>query len=190
MNRRQLLAGGAGLVGLTLGLWPRRAPAARLRPPGAMPPGEFEERCIRCFRCAEVCPPKAIVFDGFLQLRENDLPFIDAKQRACVLCMECTQVCPTGALDPIAEDPAAIRAHVRMGRPVLDRKRCITWIGTGVCRLCYYACPFADEAIRVTGPRQAPIFVERDCVGCGLCEEACPERARAIHIVPTSEAPA
>ena len=184
MTRRELLAAAGGLLALAAGFWPRRAAAARLRPPGALPPGAFERACIRCFRCAEVCPPRAIRFDSALDPRASDTPWIDAADRACILCMKCTDVCPTGALLPIPPDRATVHARVHMGTPVLYTTRCIPWSGRGVCRLCYYACPFPDDAIKLAGARQRPVFRATACVGCGLCEEACPSDVRAIHIAP------
>ena len=182
-TRRTVVAGlavlGSGLLGFKL-----RPREARLRPPGAAPGAEFARKCIRCLRCATVCPPKAIRFDASFDLTDSDTPYIDARERACSLCMKCTQVCPTGALTPIAADPATVASTVRMGRPELDRDRCISLNGTGDCRACYYVCPFADTAVRLEGPLLEPVFDPRACVGCGLCEEACPERARAIRIVP------
>jgi ferredoxin-type protein NapG len=158
--------------------------AARLRPPGARTSGVFERTCIRCFRCAEVCPPKAIRFDSLFDLRGSDLPALQVRDRACILCMQCTQACPTGALTPIAADPETVFQTVRMGEPVLDRRKCVTWRGEGVCRLCYYACPYPDQAVVLVGPQQGPLFEPTACVGCGLCEEACPRLASAIKIVP------
>jgi len=185
-TRRTIVAGlavlGSGLLGLRI-----RPRASRLRPPGAAPGAEFARQCIRCLRCAAVCPPQAIRFDSSLDLSDSDTPYIEASQRACSLCMKCTEVCPTGALTPTSSDPAIVASTVRMGRPELDRDRCLALNGTGDCRACYYVCPFADSAVRLDGPPLEPVFEARACVGCGLCEEACPERARAIRIVPPSD---
>jgi hypothetical protein len=52
MGRRHWLGAAAALAGMAVGFWPRGA-AGRIRPPGALPPGDFERACIRCFR-AEV----------------------------------------------------------------------------------------------------------------------------------------
>lgn len=183
MRRRGVLGALAAVTATAL--LPRRARASgpALRPPGALLPGEFEQACIGCFRCAEVCPPKAIRFPAVLSL-EAVHPFIDARERACILCMRCTEVCPTGALTPVPATTDAVARTVRMGTPVLERRDCLPWNGRGVCRLCFYVCPYAGTAVELVGPRQAPLFHAEACVGCGLCEEACPDEARAIRIHP------
>ncbi len=185
-DRRALLAALAAAAAATL--LPRRAHASAigLRPPGALPPGQFEESCIGCFRCAEVCPPKAIHFPSALSW-DAVHPFIAARQTACILCMRCTLVCPTDALTPVAAQPAAIASSVRMGVPLLKRESCLPWSGRGLCRLCYYVCPYAGRAVELVGPRLAPLFHPEACVGCGLCEEACPDEANAIRIRSPAE---
>lgn len=183
MNRRALI--GALAAAIALAAVPKRARAGtkRLRPPGALAPGAFEQACIGCFRCAEVCPTACIRFPAALSL-DAALPFIDTAERACVLCMKCTQVCPTDALVPLEARAEVIAREVRMGTPVLTRPKCLPWNGEGVCRLCYLVCPYPDQAVSLVGPQKAPLFHPEACVGCGLCEEACPEAAQAIRIVP------
>jgi len=180
MNRRGMLAIVAGAVS---GLFFRRphVAAAELRPPGALPPDAFERACIGCFRCAEVCPTRAIRFPRGMGLDAGH-PFLALRESACVLCMACTEACPTGALVRIPPVPRRVAAEVRIGVPTLDRKSCLPWSGQGVCRLCAYVCPIGTRAVELVGPQQGPLFHADGCVGCGLCEEACPEEARAVRI--------
>ncbi len=182
MNRRGLI--GALAAALALTAVPKRAVAqSKIRPPGAIPGGAFEQACVGCYRCAEVCPTRCIEFPSGLTL-DQALPQLDLSSRACVLCMKCTQVCPTDALVPIRADAQAIASHVRMGVPVLTRSKCLPWTGAGICRLCYQVCPYPDRAVELVGPQKAPLFHADACVGCGLCQEACPEVASAIIIEP------
>ena len=183
MTRRGLLIGGVALGGGALGLMSRPA-AARLRPPGALDEPDFTRHCIRCLRCAEVCPPGAIRFDSSPGLAGSDTPYIAARSRPCTLCMRCTQACPSGALTPIDPEHSIVQAKVRMGHPELDRQKCVAWRESGECRACYYVCLYAGSAVRLEGAKLGPVFDREACVGCGQCEEACPESALAIRIVP------
>ena len=183
MNRRRLI--GALAAALALAVVPKkvRAHPKKIRPPGALPVGAFEQACIGCFRCAEVCPTVCIRFPSAFSL-DQAIPFIDTSERACVLCMKCTQVCPTDALVPLRAVPDVVFKEVKMGIPVLTRSKCLPWNGQGICRLCYQVCPYPDRAVELVGPQKAPLFHADACVGCGLCEEACPDIASAIRIDP------
>ncbi len=184
MPRRLLLIATMAIAALIGRLWPRPRKSKSLRPPGAQPESAFLQACIRCFRCAEVCPVKAIDFAKTWDLTQLDTPIIEARSRACILCMRCTQVCPTDALAELPFDLVTIQKSVKMGYPNLRRASCLAWNGKGLCRLCHAVCPYPDSAIVLDGPKMRPIFVRDACVGCGLCEEACPEHARAIQIDP------
>ncbi len=60
---------GAAAFYLATGGWAIVSAAKRirpfLRPPGALPEKEFLQRCIRCAKCAQVCPTTAIRMKGF-----------------------------------------------------------------------------------------------------------------------------
>lgn len=182
VDRRTIILGLAALGGISWTLRPRADRALRLRPPGARAPDTFEALCIRCFRCAEVCPAGCIRFDATADVRQLGTPYLAPKDRGCTLCMACTEACPTGALVPTSPEPARVAREVRMGVPVLDKHKCLSWTNKGVCRACYYACPYADTAITLANPLQGPVFHREACVGCALCSEACPDQAKAIDI--------
>jgi ferredoxin-type protein NapG len=146
-----------------------------LRPPGALAEASFAALCIRCGRCAAVCPYRALRPAGPAAGLEAGAPEVVPRQAPCWLCMRCPPACPTGALAPITD----LRA-VRMGRARVDPDRCYAFQGI-VCRTCLDACPLQGEAIRQDGDLR-PVVTER-CVGCGLCEHRCPAEGSAIRVV-------
>ena len=66
--------------------------ASLLRPPGALPHGEFEEKCLGCGDCVFVCPARAITAD------KNGQPYL-ARARSCMKCGLCADVCSHTAID-------------------------------------------------------------------------------------------
>lgn len=153
-----------------------------LRPPGALSEEAFLQRCIRCARCAAVCPNAAIKMAGLGSgLRNLNTPYLAPREQACMLCMKCTQVCPTGALTPISADDDAVRSQVKMGRAFVDKAMCYSY-QKRTCGACIRACPFPGVAMK-TGLYEQPIVTDA-CVGCGLCERGCIHIPQAIRIVP------
>ena len=154
-----------------------------MRPPGALPKGEFEDACARCFECGAACPNDCIKFFGLGDgLEKAFTPHIVARERGCTLCGECAKVCPTGALKPFTATRDGWKADVDMGLARVDRGQCYSFAGR-TCGACYRACPLAGEALRI-GVYETP-HVNRDvCVGCGLCEQSCLHVPQAIRIIP------
>jgi len=181
-----MLLGGANAAGSGVGL----------RPPGARPEGEFLRRCIRCFRCGDACPNRAIValndkngadFSRRPAAAERGTPMIFPRRQACMLCqgvkgdeLLCTAACPTGALERVRKDPADIIAKVQMGRARLDRSLCYSWNGAS-CGVCVRACPLEGRALKA-GMFERPVLDPKQCVGCGLCERACIRYPQAISV--------
>jgi ferredoxin-type protein NapG len=184
LRRRGALGWAAVSVGALFGTRLRASPRRHLRPPTAVDEATFQARCIRCFRCGQVCPPGCITFDqGGLNLATLDTPTIDATERGCTLCMKCGDACPTGALLPRSARLPDVARDVRMGTPQLNKDACLAWSRQGVCRLCFHVCPLEGTAVTLVGPMMGPLFHDA-CVGCGLCAEACPRHVKAITLVP------
>jgi MauM/NapG family ferredoxin protein len=150
-----------------------------LRPPGALPEGEFLATCIRCGKCAQACPYGAVRIAGLLDgPAMMGTPVIRARKTPCYLCMKCPPVCPSGAL----KRTLTKKEEVRMGTAVINKDSCLAWQGT-LCRSCFDDCPIYDEAIRMDEKLQ-PVVDKNKCVGCGVCENVCPVEQTAIMIRP------
>jgi MauM/NapG family ferredoxin protein len=148
------------------------------RPPGAAEERELVAACIRCGRCVEVCPYKAISLAPWTAWRRYGTPVLTPRDAPCELCMKCGDVCPTRALAPVPKQQAG------MGIARVVEADCLAFQGT-VCGLCYKRCPLKDDAIQLDG-RLRPHITEDACVGCGVCLHVCPADTLAIDLVPTA----
>ncbi len=152
-----------------------------LRPPGALFPDIlFEQACIRCRRCVEICPYDSIQTAHGDRGLEMGLPYIEPREIPCYLCMKCPPVCPTGALQLVTD-----QRQVKMGLAVIDKDRCLAYNGV-ICRACYERCPIYREAI-VLKDELYPVVMADKCVGCGICENVCPADPAAITVVSYSD---
>lgn len=167
------LGASAAVAALAVGRAALAAPdRTLLRPPGALPEPLLKAMCVRCGKCAQVCPRRAIRL-------KHGLPYINPRENPCDLCRKCPDVCPTGALALSAADP------VQMGTAAVDHDRCWAWNGN-LCRSCFNACPLPGTALQLeqAGGTQRPIIAPDLCAGCGLCEHACPVEPSAITVTP------
>jgi ferredoxin-type protein NapG len=186
VTRRQMVCGAAiapVALGACTSLLGPGASAARdgtIMLPTVGDEAEFFAKCIRCFRCAEVCTTGCIEFHPFWAAPElAGTPYIRPRVAGCNTCMRCTQVCPTGALTPTSEEPAVVLEEIDMGKAYVDKGLCLSFIGR-VCGVCHDACPYPAEAIHLRGAAKPEVM--EGCVGCGRCEERCPQVPAAIRV--------
>ncbi|MGL5514716.1 MAG: 4Fe-4S dicluster domain-containing protein [Sporomusa sp.] len=164
-----------GVLSLLLGGFTDKRPNnVLLRPPGALPEPEFLATCLRCGKCAAVCPLQAIRIGRGERGLSIGTPYLVPRQVACDLCLECIPVCSSGALRPVKKQ------EVRMGSAEIDQDVCLAWLGDE-CKICYTSCPFYNQAIKLQDHKR-PIVDKNICVGCGICEHVCIVEPSAIRI--------
>ncbi len=172
MTRRSFTAGAVGACALFGMGAVKLAPTAELlRPPGAQDQTRLLATCIRCNKCREVCPQRAIgvthIEDGFINART---PSMDFKSGYCNFCQDkdggplCASACPTGAIEHIAKGATPI-----LGKAELNRDWCLAARGMG-CHECVDKCPY--NAIEL-GADKVPVVDYDACNGCGACELYC-----------------
>ncbi|MDA0745636.1 MAG: 4Fe-4S dicluster domain-containing protein [bacterium] len=151
-------------------------PRRMLRPPGAIPEGDFLSTCHRCGACIEACPAHAIRPLKTEDVGRADTPVVDAEQQPCVVCDElaCMQVCPSGALEKLTRD------QIRMGLAKVDPEICVRSKGED-CSVCVDLCPIGKKAIELNEIGQVTVWA-RGCVGCGVCQYECPTSPKAITV--------
>ncbi len=188
------MACGVGLLGLGILSYTKQAralPPEAIRPPGALPEGDFQGACIRCGLCVRDCPPQILSLAKPESTVAPGTPYFVARTGPCEMCEDipCVSACPTGALDHQLKDIA----KAKMGLAVLvDHETCLNFLGLR-CDVCYRVCPLIDKAITLdiihnerTGKHAMflPTVHSDVCTGCGKCEKACVLEVPAIKVYP------
>jgi MauM/NapG family ferredoxin protein len=192
--RRQYLAtlgAGAALGALARFIPGPTGTRAALRPPGALPESDFEDRCIRCGTCVRICPTATLrAGAGSARLLSFQAPVLVARDGGCDFgCNACGRVCPTGA---IVELPLNEKQRLVIGRAEIDRELCVAVARGQPCLVCYAACALGAIALDHDGRTTrwgsqllVPRVVTERCTGCGVCEARCPVAdPGAIRVAP------
>lgn len=199
LTRRRMIASGlsgalgAGLMGI-LTVDRARASTA-VRPPGALPEGEFVDRCVRCFACVRACSTSGACLQPSLTsagIEAALTPVARMRLGYCEFnCNLCGLVCPTGAIHELDIEDKKKR---KMGLAAIDRNTCIPWVSGEDCIVCEEHCPVSEKAIKFDvkdvfvpgqGARTAklPYVVKDRCIGCGICETKCPITGESAIVV-------
>jgi ferredoxin len=192
LTRRGFLYSAAGGVGL--GFLVRQTPAAALqgklqliRPPGALPEGEFLRTCIRCGECMKSCVTNTLqpsVTEAGLEglwTPRMELRFAACEQN----CNVCGKVCPTQAIRAL---PLEEKNHAKVGTAVLKKESCLVWAQDKLCLICDEICPYNAIVFRTIDGYRRPIVLPSHCNGCGFCEARCPVQGEsAIVVAPNGE---
>lgn len=152
-----------------------------LRPPGALPEKEFIKRCIKCNKCAQICPYFSIRMAHAEWGRSMGTPMIFSRDIPCYVCMKCPPVCPTGAL----QNNVVNKEEVKMGIARINEEKCLPYNGI-ICRACFENCPIFRGAI-ILEDELLPKVIADKCIGCGICERVCPVEGSAIIVEAKEE---
>lgn len=133
--------------------------SALIRPPGALPEGDFLSRCLKCGQCMRVCPTNIIqpcgIEGGLEGLWTPVLNFRIGTSGCQLNCVACGHVCPTAAIRPLSLDEKRGQnvfsgtGPMRLGTAFVDRGRCLPWAMDKPCIVCQENCPVSPKAIFV-----------------------------------------
>jgi ferredoxin len=181
---RRFALGALGGVGLNLLVRQiaGTAPAAALRPPGALPGDNFKAVCLRCGNCGKACPT------GIIRSSHDSsdmlgllTPYVQFDTGYCLPeCTLCGYVCPSGAIRRFTQSD---KLRLVMGIVRIHVERCLL-TEHKECDLCKSYCDYEAVAIRLSDTDLSawPEIIEDRCVGCGACVVVCP--VKVIDITP------
>lgn len=194
LGRLAKTVGGVSLFAMGLSIYSRQAsslPSYAIRPPGALPEGNFLGACVRCGLCVRDCPYNILKLSKLGDPVTTGTPYFEARKLPCEMCEDipCVKACPTGALDHGLENIDDARMGLAV---VMDKESCIAFQGLR-CEVCFNICPLQGKAISLElrhNPRTGkhamfiPVVHSDACTGCGKCEKACILEEAAIKVLP------
>ncbi|WP_290595589.1 MULTISPECIES: 4Fe-4S binding protein [unclassified Archaeoglobus] len=148
-----------------------------------------KEKCISCFRCAQICPANAIQMEYF----ENAYPGIDYAK--CIFCHFCVDSCPTGALNTSKVHDIAFKAMEEMRLSAKHIAKLPEIVREEIQTVEYYVDRNTWKLVRkkemdklevapkpvVVKPRKAACADPENCLGCRLCVNVCPQNAIKVE---------
>lgn len=144
-----------------------------LKPAGAHSLKNFQEKCVGCQLCVQVCPNN--VLRPSVRLKDFMQPEMAFDKGFCTIdCTRCSQVCPAGAITPITPET---KLYTHIGEAVWHKDRCLAATEGVNCTACYRHCPTrAISRVRNDEGAMIPVVDTFACMGCGACEHVCPSR--------------
>lgn len=158
-----------------------------IRPPGAIPEGEFLRTCIRCGECMKACLTNTLQPTHWaLGLTGLWTPRMELRLAPCEQhCNVCGQVCPTQAIRNLSLEE---KNHAKVGTAVLFKEKCLVWAQDKLCLICDEICPYNAIVFRTVEGYRRPVVIPSKCNGCGFCEQRCPVQGdSAIVVAPHGE---
>jgi MauM/NapG family ferredoxin protein len=163
---------------------PPLRPSSLIRPPGALPEPEFQNRCVRCGECMTACLTNTLQPVWFKSgLSGLWTPAVTARLAGCDQgCNVCGFVCPTGAIRPLELEE---KVFAKIGTARIITSRCIAWEQDRQCLICDEICPYNAISSRFFDgrPVTVPVVNENRCNGCGFCEQKCPVEGESAIVV-------
>lgn len=147
------------------------------------------EKCINCFRCAQICPANAI------QMEIHAKPYPSVDYAKCIFCHFCVESCPTGALNSSKIHDVAFRKieemfvstnqMVKFPKIVREEKFTVdVVIGKDLKLLRRKGLEdLSISPVKVKVVKKKVVCIESEsCLGCRLCMNVCPREAISIEM--------
>lgn len=160
---------------------PRRV--TKLVPPGSGSLKHFEDHCVACQLCVDVCPNK--VLRPSMDPAHFMQPEMGFEKGYCrPECTACSEVCPASAISPITPEQ---KSSTSIGHAIFNPEVCVVLTDGVKCGNCARHCPAGAISMIKRGKLEEglriPSINPERCIGCGRCEHVCPSRpVSAIYV--------
>ncbi len=148
-----------------------------------------KEKCISCFRCAQICPANAIQMEYY----ENAYPSVDYTK--CIFCHFCIDSCPTGAINTSKVHDVAFKSLDEMRISAKNMTKVPEIVREEKFTVDYYVDRNVWKLVRSkeldklevepkpveVKERKAACIDPENCLGCRLCANVCPQGAIMVE---------